>query len=262
MTSVTVIFINVVFLIQPVFSKLFLRVKKIRNMDKTPKTLFPRWMPDKHYSLVLAVVCRQWSLPVICYVPSSVVQGGFTSHKIQICEVFETGCAVFYPLPRSLKIQRCLCDGARGGGGWGSRDFHWRGAYLCSPLEFNFTACLQIIIGTCHKQSYLTCNPSMPVLSVCKFYKCLQSDECIQGFWILPLELSLWQYNFLSYSKILSIGPARNQAWAYHSKRQAPELTELTNFSHYLSGMWHSYLVLALALKARICSAYRCSLIW
>ena len=62
-------------------------------------------------------VCRQWSLPVICYVPSSVVQGGFTSHKIQICDVFETGCAVFYPLPRSLKIERCLRDGARGGGG-------------------------------------------------------------------------------------------------------------------------------------------------
>ena len=56
---------------------------------------------------------------MICYVPSSVVQGGFTSHKIQICDVFETGCAVFYPLPRSLKIERCLHDGARGGGGGG-----------------------------------------------------------------------------------------------------------------------------------------------
>lgn len=58
-------------------------------------------------------------------------------------------------------------------GGGGSRDFDWRGAYLCSPLEFNFTACLQIIITTCHKQSYLTCNPTMLVLSVCEFYEYL-----------------------------------------------------------------------------------------
>ena len=154
---------------------------------------------------------------------------------------------------------------AQGGAGAGDPGIFIGGVHTCAlPQNLILQLVYRLSLAPVTiKQSYLTCNPSMPVLSVCKFlYKCLQSDECIQGFWILPLELSLWQYNLLSYSKILSIGPVRNQAWAYHSKRQAPELTELTNFSHYLSGMWHSYLVLALALKARICSAYSCSLIW
>ena len=217
------------FLIQPVSPSCFCGKKK----NQKCKTRHPRHCFLDGCKIGTTHQYWQWCAgnghPVICYVPSGVVQGAFTGG---------------------------------GGGVWDPGIFIGGVHKLRSPLEFNFTACLQIIIATCHQQSYLTCKPSMPVLSGCKFYKCLQSDECIQGFWVLLLEPSLWQYNLLSYSKILSIGPARNQVWAYHSKRQAPELTELTNFSHHLSGMWHSYLVLALALKARICSAYRCSLIW